>query len=384
MIKRAVYLAGLRLLLPAVDSLHGSGLDAKAEHALLRLLRRHRCLGGVLRLFDAGGTAAEYAFGQAGPGRPAEPGMAFRVASVSKMITAACVLKLAEQGLVDLDEDVNPALPYPLRHPGAPQQAITLRQLLSHTAAINDGQAYQQGIVTGAPASQVLAGDSFCSHLPGDRWSYSNLGAGLIACVLEGKLGKSFEAIMQETLFAPLGVAASFYPQRVTGPLADAARVLPPSRSPGFDAAQRRAKPLTGADQPDPERHYTLTQGNCCLTVQGLHILMEALVRPGFLRADTLTMMRRPVADFGQRSAHLKQGLGMFELNNPAISALPLYGHQGNAYGAVHAAFFEPRAGRGMIFLSYGASEARLAFLADIVADLLALFYGEGAWPRTA
>ena len=382
--KRAIYLTGLYLLPPAINGLRGGGLRPDREAELLRLLRRHRCLGGALRLFDEGGIAADYTFGQAGRKRAVTPGMAFRVASVSKMITAACVLKLAEQGKVDLDEDVNSSLPFPVRHPAAQEQPITLRQLMSHTAAINDGQAYQQGILTGAPASRVLQGDSYCSHLPGARWSYANLGAGLIACVLEGILKQGFEAIIQETLFAPLGVKASFYPQRIQAPLADAMRVLPPARRPGFDAAQRQARPLEAYERPDPEHRYTLAQGNCCLTADGLQTVLEALMRPGYLRADTLAMMRHPVADFGQRSAHLKQGLGIFQLNNPAISARPLYGHQGNAYGAVHAAFFEPQAGRGFIFLSTGASEARLAFLADVVADLLTLCFGEGAWPRTA
>ena len=384
MMKRAIYLTGLYLLPPAINGLRGGGLRPDREAELLRLLRRHRCLGGALRLFDEGGIAADYTFGQAGRKRAVTPGMAFRVASVSKMITAACVLKLAEQGQVDLDEDVNLSLPFPVHHPAAPAQPITLRQLMSHTAAINDGQAYQQGILTGAPASRVLQGDSYCSHLPGTRWSYANLGAGMIACVLEGKLNQGFETIMQETLFAPLGIAASFYPQLIEAPLADAMRVLPPTRRPGFDAAQRQARPLETYDRPDPEHRYTLAQGNCCLTADGLQTVLEALMRPGYLRADTLAMMRHPVADFGQRSAHLKQGLGIFQLNNPAISARPLYGHQGNAYGAVHAAFFEPQAGRGFIFLSTGASEARLAFLADVVADLLTLCYVEGAWPRTA
>ena len=383
--RRAVYRAALRLLPVSKAALRrtGSGLDARKEAGLLDILRRNRARGAQLRLFDQKGLACSYLYGDAGTGRILQPDTAFRLASVSKLVSAACVIKLAQDGRLSLDADVNDFLPYSLRHPAAPRMPISLRMLMSHTAGLRDGKAYQQGLKLSLPVTRVLAGDSFLESPPGARWSYSNLGAGLVACMLESVLSQSFEGIMQEHLFLPLGMEASFYPQRVKGELADAWRVLPPRHKANFDAGERKRRPLGDADEPNPLHHYHLAQGNCCMSAENLGRLMRALMRPGFFSRSSLDAMHKAQACFGARSAHLRQGLGVFLLDDPAISAVTLYGHQGNAYGAVHAAFYDPAGGRGLIFLSTGMSEARREFLCDAVEEVLKLcFEGEGEWLR--
>lgn len=365
--KQAIYRAALSLIPPPIETVRGIGLQKGAERELLGILRRHRCLGGVLRLFDMNGRLISYHFGAAGEDRPVRDDTVFRAASISKMITAMCVMKLSEQGLVSLDEDTG-LLPYP----------VTLRQLMSHTAGIVDGSAYAEGLEKGAELSDVLA-LSADNSMPG-RWAYSNLGAGAIACVLEDKLGESFETIMQRCLFEPLRVDATFYPQRAQGELADARRVFPPQKKPGFDARERRLRKDERIDVPEPQRHYGLAQGNCCLSASQLQRLMKALMEEGYLSRGSLDMMRAPAADFGRGRQRLQQGLALFGLRDQEIYKGQLYGHQGKAYGAVHAAFFEPLSRRGMIFLSAGISEARAGFLADAVCDLLRFSFREDNW----
>ncbi len=365
--KQAIYRAALSLIPPRIDAVHGTGLQTGVEQKLLGILRRHRCLGGVLRLFDNDGRLIAYHFGMAGKGRPARDDTVFRAASISKMITAMCVLKFAEQGLISLDEDTG-LLPYP----------VSLRQLMSHTAGIVDGSAYLEGLEKGSELSDVLANSTDASMK--GRWAYSNLGAGALACVLEKKLGESFEGIMQRFLFGPLGVTATYYPQRAQGELADARRVFPPQRKPGFDAQARRLRKDETIDMPDPQRHYGLAQGNCCLNAAQLQQLMKALMGEGYLSQKSLDTMRAPIAEFGRGRQRLRQGLGLFGLQDQQIHKGQLFGHQGKAYGAVHAAFFEPFSRRGMIFLSSGISEARAGFLADAVCDLLHFAFREDTW----
>ena len=366
MIKQKLYHLLIHAIPPKIKSIQGYGLNQTSEDTLLRLLRRHRCRGGVLRIFENNETCASYYFGEAAKENAVTESTAFRIASISKMITAMCVLKLFQQGVIDLDEDIG-LLPYP----------VSLKQLMSHTAAIKDGQDYTRALTQGGKLSEVLNGDSFYQHLPGEKWAYSNLGAGMIASYLEMKLNLSFETIMQKTVFEPLMIKASFYPQLIPGKLADARRVLPPTKEPGFDASKRKARPLGDANIPAPQKHYLLSQGNCCLSGEGLQVLINALMQPGFLNGEMLEMMCHAHADFGEISANLKQGLGLFILEDRSISLPLLYGHQGNAYGAVHAAFFEPMTQKGMIFLSSGVSEARGDFLADVVTDLLKFSFGE-------
>lgn len=61
---------------------------------------------------------------------------AFMNASVQKFFTSTAVLRLAERGVVDLDADVSRYLPFPVRHPGYPDEPITLRMLLSHRSGM--------------------------------------------------------------------------------------------------------------------------------------------------------------------------------------------------------------------------------------------------------
>ena len=65
------------------------------------------------------------------------------VASSTKPVTATAVMQLVERGKLLLDADVSRYLPFRLRHPLFPSVRITLRQLLTHTAAIADGPAYE-------------------------------------------------------------------------------------------------------------------------------------------------------------------------------------------------------------------------------------------------
>lgn len=375
--RQVLYKAALGLLPPRLRVLQGKGLTPGEEAQLISILRRHRCQAGSFRLFDKVNTRAGYTFGEAQPGHPVTPDTYFRVASISKMLTAACCLKMVEQGRLALDEDLNQVLPFNLQHPSYLHQPITLRMLMSHTSGLQDGKRYHAGLLSGAAVTDILAGDSYGDQPPGSAWRYSNLGAGLVACVMEAAEGRSFEAIMQAELFQPLGITASFYPQRITSLLADARRMLPPSRQPNFDARERQRRPLIKPDEPMPLYRYNLAQGNACLSGEGLQRCVQALMSPGYLSPDSLGLMRSPQASFGQRARNLRQGLGLFLLQDERLAPATLYGHQGNAYGAIHAAFFDPVRERGFLILTTSASEARADFLAELVEDLIAFVFGE-------
>ena len=161
------------------------------------------------------------------------------------------------------------------------------------------------------------------------------------------------------------------------GDLADAVRILPKGKTPNFNAAERRARPLAPAEV-NPEAHYNLAHGNLCVSASELAKLGAAGMVPGFLTEESLLEMRRPIASFGERAHNLSQGVGTFILDEPRICERPLYGHQGMAYGAVHGLFFDPNHVRGLAVLTTGASEARRGVLADLNHALMRLSWGGG------
>ena len=330
---------------------------------IVRILRRQRAVGATVALFDQNGLTGALAAGHLGIGKKAaQIDTVYRIASITKHVVAMACYRLHEAGRINLDADVDPFLPCSLRHPKAMDLPVTLRRLLSHTAGIHDGTLYNASLFKGLPLTEMMRGDSFTENPT--AFEYSNLGAGIVACVLEGMLNKNFEDILQDALFTPLKITATFYPQNVQGDLADAWRILPRSKQANYDAAARRAQPLPVAF-PDPEHHYLLSQGNLCISAPHLAKIGAELMKSRY------APMRKMIASFGARAYNLSEGLGTFIVEDKDICPQKLYGHQGLAYGAVHGLFYDPAAQKGVVILTAGCSEARNGVLADINKEIM-------------
>lgn len=168
----------------------------------------------------AGQPVYEAAFGRrtigigALPDRPATPATLYRIASISKLVTTLGLMRLLDDGRVDLDADVSAYLGFTLRNPHFPAQAISLRHLLVHTSSLRDDGGYfwpastaLKEVVTPAalPMWSTLAG-------PGAYYNYCNLGFGLIGTIMERVTGERFDRLMARLLFTPLGLAAGYNP----------------------------------------------------------------------------------------------------------------------------------------------------------------------------
>lgn len=133
-----------------------------------------------------------------------------RVASVSKLVVALGVLRLAEAGTLDLDEDVSTYLGWSLRNPAFPEAPITLRHLLGHRSGIRDDAGY--ALPLDADLEEWLTQDGAWNteHAPGQWFSYANLNFPVVAAIMEGATGERFDRIMQAQVFEPLGLDACF------------------------------------------------------------------------------------------------------------------------------------------------------------------------------
>jgi len=161
----------------------------------------------------------------------ARPSTQFMLASVSKTITCAAIMSLVEDGVLDLDEDINRYLPFEVHIPAARHVPITLRNILTHTSAIRD--RYN---VWGTPTSTptlYFHGDSpiplgrmmrtyyvpgakrydkdknFYNRRPGAAYAYSNLAVALAGFVAESASGVDFDLLCRERIAEPLGMTDS-------------------------------------------------------------------------------------------------------------------------------------------------------------------------------
>jgi CubicO group peptidase (beta-lactamase class C family) len=131
-----------------------------------------------------------------------------RIASVTKLAVAIGVMRMVEQGRLDLDRDVSHWLGWSLRNPAFPDRPITLRLLLSHTSSLRDEIDY--AIPLGTTLQEALANRAAFDpdHPPGGFFRYSNLNFPIVAAVMEKAGAERFDALMARLVLRPLGLDA--------------------------------------------------------------------------------------------------------------------------------------------------------------------------------
>jgi len=138
----------------------------------------------------------------------------WRAASVSKALTAIGLMRLVEQGKVDLDRDVNQYL-RSFQIPHTYESPITLRELLLHRSGLDDrfiGDGFRNG--EQPPMRELMA--RFLPdrvYAPGQVEFYSNYGYGVVGAVIEDVTGARFEDYMWTNVLQPLGMNHSSFQQ---------------------------------------------------------------------------------------------------------------------------------------------------------------------------
>jgi D-alanyl-D-alanine carboxypeptidase len=133
----------------------------------------------------------------------------FRIASISKVLTATVVLQLVEEGRLELDQPVGRLLG---EHVGAAVTdpgvaAVTVHQLLSHTSGLSGYRNLMFG--GGADSCTTAARIGLAGTLaipPARQYMYSNFGYCLLGLLIEQVTGRPYEAAVRERLLRPLGI----------------------------------------------------------------------------------------------------------------------------------------------------------------------------------
>lgn len=144
--------------------------------------------------------------------REATPDTVFAVASVTKAMTAAVILKLAEAGKIDLDAPVKDYLPWFQYKDRERSANVTVRHLLTHSAGVSryaaDGAIYEDIAVnrnSREHAARTLQNVDMNSE-PGVKGQYCNTCYNLLGLVMETVTQQPYEIYMRDQLFEPLGM----------------------------------------------------------------------------------------------------------------------------------------------------------------------------------
>lgn len=153
------------------------------------------------------------AFGEADRARHVanRPETRFGVGSMNKMFTAVSVLKLAQEGKIDLQAPIGKYLTdYPNRSFAS---KITIHQLLTHTGGAGDvfGPEFMERRVQLRTHRDYidLYGKRDPTFEPGSQWAYSNYGFVLLGALIEKVSGQSYYDFVRENVYAPAGMVAT-------------------------------------------------------------------------------------------------------------------------------------------------------------------------------
>jgi len=322
------------------------------------------------------------------PGRKLEANDPVRIASISKLIMALAALRLVDEGKVDLDRDVSDYLGWKVRSPSYPDVPVTLAQLMAHRAGLSgtaeyiiplgeslqarfaDPASWREGVRPGG------SGDPLRGPDPQD-FLYSNLGAPLVATVLEAASGERYDRLAERLVFKPLGVKACFNwigcgPDMVaravtlyrdTGEVAkDGAGDLPPNCTipvaEGVPCDLETYVPGTNASIFSPQGGVRIGMLDLARIGQALYVGEDD---PPFLRPETVQRMGWSMERTGQTGFFCTYGLHLqlIELPERACEGdrlfgdgIPRIGHSGEAYGLQSGLWLDPKGDSGFVYFT--------------------------------
>ena len=140
---------------------------------------------------------------------PATEHTMYRLASISKQLTATGLMILVEQGLIKLDDPINDYLgEAKLKARNGDAKDATVQRVASHTSGLPLHSQYFYGNEFNQlpPMDETIRRYGNLVTAPGERYQYSNLGYGLIGYVISRVSGKSYADFMREQIFVPLGM----------------------------------------------------------------------------------------------------------------------------------------------------------------------------------
>lgn len=210
----------------------------------------------------------------------------YRLASISKSMTAIAVMQLVEQGKIELDAPVNKycsAYPEKQALKDAPdkQFSITIRQLLVHQSGVRHNKI-EEVLTTKHYNNINEAVGSFKDDLlvvePGTKYSYSTPGYTLLGCAIETVSGKSYIDYMNENVFKPAGMTRTF--------LDDVYRVVP-NRARGY----RKTPEGEIQNAPLHDTSIKIPGGGLVTNVEDLAKFAIAVNTNKLVKAETLRQM---------------------------------------------------------------------------------------------
>ena len=351
-----------------------------------KIFKKYKTSGGMVLAAKDGEIVFQQCYGMANKvaKEPVTPETYFKLASVSKMVTAAAVMKLVEEGRLDLDENIGHILgdpPYEAANPNYPKISLTSRMLMTHTATINDSKG---AFANSKPLSENLnpklnkKKSGFLQQKPGTYYKYSNYGAGIMGCIIEAVTGKRLTDAVKELLFDPLGVDAAYDPHLLQNPDLIVS-TYNADGSGGITRSYRLKQKYR--ETINLEKDYSESYGGVWIRGEDLCRIGIMLCNLGefegkrILEEATVLEMFSSQQGKGGITADSPYSLNVERVTN-LVGGRMLYGHQGMANGVLCNLYFDPETHFVFALLTNGCNvNAKTDHICNLALDLFRLMW---------
>jgi serine beta-lactamase-like protein LACTB, mitochondrial len=277
----------------------------------------------------------------------------YRLASVTKPITATAVLQLVEAGKVDLDAPIQRYVPaFPEK-----QWPVTVRHLLSHQSGVRnwtEEEFHNTRHFTSIAESLAVFKDDPLLFEPGTRTQYTSLGYNLLGAVVEGVSGKPFLEYLHDRVFAPAGMESA---------RGDDVLAIIPNRADGYQmtaGGELRNSPMSDTSN-------RTAGGGLVATAEDVARFAIAFQRAALVKASTAQ------AAFGRQRTRDRRltGYGLGWIVGEAPGRTEVY-HTGGQPRVSTVLYMVPRSGSAVVLLcNLEGVSAPLLDLARQVTDTL-------------
>lgn len=254
----------------------------------------------------------------------------FGIASLTKAFTGVALLKLVDEGRIDVDRTVESYVPAMSGKPAGP---VTLRMLAAHVGGVRHWAAergptlYARHITDVDSILPLFASDTLVAP-PATRYSYSSYGYNLLASAMQHGAGERYQDIVRTRVLEPLGLRATGF---------DDARAVMPFRARRYSYYDLETFAQLAAPVRVPEWDYShnMAGGNMVGTAEELARFARAATRPGFLSGASLSALRTSPR-IGASSSTMSFGWFI----RPANDSLPLRLNINGSNAGLQAALF--------------------------------------------
>lgn len=258
---------------------------AQKIDALVKQYHDYGQFNGSILVAEKGKIIYEKGFGLANMewAVPNQPDTKFRIGSVTKQFTAALVLQLVGEGKIKLDGKLTDYLTDYRKDTG---DKVTIHQLLNHTSGI-PSYTNRPGFFAEYSRDPYSITDfvkKFASgdleYEPGSKYSYNNSGYSLLGAIIEKVTGKSYEMVLTERIFKPLGMTNSGYDNHAP---------LIQKRASGYEK-----RPSGYVNAPYLDMSLPYAAGSIYSTVEDLFKWEQALYQDKIVSAENKKLMFTP------------------------------------------------------------------------------------------